>query len=269
MTTEDIIAIAGLYFQHNTRLSLGIGTILVNSGVERFPFHGIAFPNSGKQGGMVDGLGSSILFDFQDDGEQGWGFTKQYTGNRTHRHQIHYRFTERSENNAYWIGEYRFDDGSVWGEAHAVYDPIETIPARFLRSQYQSNPTQVLKDTFGELSLLPSSIMHLARLPQVFSYGDNGTLPPLDTQSEDVRALCTDPLFQEHSISEAWVEVYCFIENIAGRMNCSWNDVVHQAREKISQEESLLAALRSIRSELELQSQMAEYAEETEGDSEE
>ncbi len=269
MTTGNILSIAGMYFQYTTEFSMGIGTIMVNSGVGRFPFHGQVFPNSDKQGSMVDSLGTSLLLDFQDNGEQGWSFTKQYTGQRTHRHQIHYRFTERSVNNAYWIGEYRFDDGSVWGEAHAVYDPIETIPARFLRREYEVNHTQVLEDTFRELSLLPSSIMHLSRLPQVFRYGNNGVLPPLEEQDEDIRAVCTNPVFHDHTLPEAWVEVYCFISNISSRMDCSWNDVLQQAREKIPQEGSLLNALRSIHSDLDLQSRMEEYTEETEDDSDE
>jgi hypothetical protein len=256
----DAFQITGLYFQHSTRLELGIGEMLVRSGVERYPFNGVVSFLINHESSMVDSLGPSILSAFwQKDG--GWGFTKQYTNPKTHKHLIHYRFTELSIYGAYWIGEYRLENGSAWGEAHAILAPITLdVADKLLARQKTTTAKVILDETMRMLESSPKSILHLSRLPQVFDHGDNGVLPPIERQDPDVRALCESALFENHTASEGWVEVYCFIANMASRLKCEWNDVVNQARSRVEEEGSLLNALKSIHAELDSKSRQEQYA---------
>lgn len=260
----DAFQITGLYFQHKTRLELGIGEMPLRSGVERYPFNGVVSFLINHESTMVDSLGPSILSDFwQKNGD--WGFTKQYTNPKTHKHLIHYRFTELSAHGAYWVGEYRLENGSVWGEAHAILAPITlSVADELLTRQKTTTATVILDETMRMLESSPKSILHLSRLPQIFDYGDNGTLPSLEIQDADIRALCEITLFDNHTLPEAWVEVYCFIANMASRLKCEWQDVVARARTMVEQEGSLLEALQAIKSELDLDDHLRQYSEENE-----
>lgn len=264
MGTLEAFQIIGLYFQHHTDLEMGIGKLLVRQGIGRYPFHGVVSFLVNHESSMVDSLGPAKLSDFWEEGERGWGYTKQYAQPRSDtKKRIMYRFTELSEDGSYWVGDYRVENADAWGEAHAILRPISLDEAdRLIRWHEAATKTVVLDETMREFESYPREILHLTRLPQVFDHGDNGVLPELESQDPDVQALCKVSLFHDHTLPEAWVEVYCFVNKMAERLNFTWNEVVQRARSRIEREGSLLKALQAINFDIAYEDKMQEMKDE-------